>query len=94
MNTIIELIETFDPQPEAMVRSFHCAVCDKQHLQTGTLARVWVLFQEGYATQASLACLNAAEQSVQRTGGESGQQSLFSAGEVLPAKVTRQPTRR
>lgn len=36
----------------------------------------------------------AAEQSVQRTGGESGQQSLFSAGEVLPAKVTRQSTRR
>ncbi len=31
---------------------------------------------------------------VQRTGGESGQQSLFSAGEVLPAKVTRQSTRR
>ncbi len=36
----------------------------------------------------------AAQQSVQRTGGESGQQSLFSAGEVLPAKVTRQSTRR
>ena len=35
----------------------------------------------------------AAQQSVQRTGGESGQQSLFSAGEVLPAKVTRQSTR-
>jgi len=32
--------------------------------------------------------------SVQRTGGESGQQNLFSAGEVLPAKVTRQSTRR
>jgi len=31
---------------------------------------------------------------VQRTGGESGQQNLFSAGEVLPAKVTRQSTRR
>jgi site-specific DNA-methyltransferase (adenine-specific) len=31
---------------------------------------------------------------VQRTGGESGQQNLFSAGEVLPAKVTRQTTRR
>jgi len=31
---------------------------------------------------------------VQRTGGESGQQNLFSADEVLPAKVTRQSTRR
>ena len=35
-----------------------------------------------------------AQQSVQRTGGESGQQSLFSAGDTLPAKVTRQSTRR
>jgi hypothetical protein len=60
----IELIEIFDPPPDAMVRSFHCAVCDKQHLQTGALARVWVLFQEGYATQALLACLNAAQQVV------------------------------
>ena len=65
----IELIETFDPQPEAMVRSFHCAVCDKQHLQTGTLARVWVLYQEGYATQAHLACFNAAQQGLHLTGG-------------------------
>lgn len=40
------------------------------------------------------ALLHVAQQSVQRTGGESGQQSLFSAGEVLPAKVTRQSTRR
>lgn len=37
---------------------------------------------------------HAFQQSVQRTGGESGQQSLFSAGDVLPAKVTRQSTRR
>ncbi len=36
----------------------------------------------------------SAQQSVQRTGGESGQQSLFSAGDTLPAKVTRQSTRR
>jgi hypothetical protein len=63
----IELIKTFNPPPAAMVRSFHCAVCDKQHLQTGVLARVWVLYQEGYATQASLACLNAAQQSVKWT---------------------------
>lgn len=60
----IELIETFDPQPEAMVRSFHCAICDKQHLQTGELARVWVLYQEGYAAPASLACFNAIQQTV------------------------------
>lgn len=40
------------------------------------------------------ALLHVAQQSVQRTGGESGQQNLFSAGEVLPAKVTRQTTRR
>lgn len=40
------------------------------------------------------ALFHATQQSVQRTGGESGQQSLFSAGEVLPAKVTRQSTRR
>lgn len=31
---------------------------------------------------------------VQRTGGESGQQSLFTAEQNLPAKVTRQSTRR
>jgi len=40
------------------------------------------------------ALFHVAQQSVQRTGGESGQQNLFSAGEVLPAKVTRQSTRR
>jgi 3'-phosphoadenosine 5'-phosphosulfate sulfotransferase (PAPS reductase)/FAD synthetase len=36
----------------------------------------------------------AAQHSVQRTGGESGQQNLFSAGEVLPAKVTAKSPRR
>jgi len=40
------------------------------------------------------ALLHEAQHSVQRTGGESGQQSLFSAGDTLPAKVTRQSTRR
>ena len=40
------------------------------------------------------ALFHATQQSVQRTGGESGQQSLFSAGDSLPAKVTRQSTRR
>jgi hypothetical protein len=63
----IELIETFDPQPDAMVRSFHCVVCNKQHLQTGVLARVWVLFQEGYATQASLACFDDLQQKGRET---------------------------
>ncbi len=38
--------------------------------------------------------LHVAQQSVQRTGGESGQQSLFTAEQNLPAKVTRQSTRR
>ena len=44
--------------------------------------------------QKEFCAMKAAQQSVQRTGGESGQQNLFSAGEVLPAKVTRQSTRR
>lgn len=54
----VELIEVIDPQPEAMVRTFHCAVCDKQHLQTGQIARVWVLYQDGYASQAALECFD------------------------------------
>jgi len=37
---------------------------------------------------------NAAQQSVQRTGGESGQQNLFSAGDTLPAKLPVKPPRR
>ena len=40
------------------------------------------------------ALFHATQQSVQRTGGESGQQSLFTAEQNLPAKVTRQSTRR
>ena len=44
--------------------------------------------------EEALQIVRALQQSVQRTGGESGQQNLFSAGEVLPAKVTRQSTRR
>ena len=44
--------------------------------------------------QSPLANNQSAQHSVQRTGGESGQQSLFSAGEVLPAKVTAKSTRR
>lgn len=55
----IELIETIDPPTDAMVRTFHCAVCDKDHLQSGPIARVWVYYQEGYATQASPECLEA-----------------------------------
>lgn len=56
----IEIIEEFDPPADAMVRSFHCAVCDKAHLQTGKLARVWVLYQEGYASQAAIECAEKA----------------------------------
>ena len=55
----IELIETIDPPADAMVRTFHCAVCDKAHLQSGPIARVLVNYQEGYATQASPECLEA-----------------------------------
>ena len=58
----IEIIEVIDPKPDAMVRSFHCAICDKQHLRTGKIARVWVLYQEGYASQAALECAEAVTQ--------------------------------
>ena len=71
-------------------------------LQTGRRFVGCELSQEHFATaekrmrQAALqpSFFHVAQQSVQRTGGESGQQNLFSAGEVLPAKVTRQSTRR
>ena len=36
----------------------------------------------------------AAQQSVQRTGGESGQQNLFTVGNPPPAKVTAKSPRR
>lgn len=51
-----ELIETIDPPADAMVRTFHCAICDRQHLQKGQIARVWVKYQEGYASQAAQEC--------------------------------------
>ena len=60
----IELIEMIDPPSDAMVRTFHCAVCDKTHLQSGPIARVWVSYQEGYATQASPDCLEAINPSI------------------------------
>lgn len=60
MNTY-ELIEVNDPAPDAMVRSFHCVICDKQHLQAGPIADVWVNYQEGYRTQAHLDCYQAQE---------------------------------
>ena len=50
-------------------------------------------YQSEFETECGVTC-TAFQHSVQRTGGESGQQNLFSAGEVLPAKVTRQSTRR
>lgn len=51
-----EIIEVIDPKPEAMIRQFHCQVCNKTHLQTGKIAIIWVLFQEGYRSQAALSC--------------------------------------
>lgn len=51
-----ELIEKIEPPTDAMVRSFHCQICDKQHLQTGELVRVWVNYEEGYSSQAALSC--------------------------------------
>ena len=40
------------------------------------------------------ALLHVAQQSVQRTGGESGQQNLFTVGDPPPAKVTAKSPRR
>lgn len=50
-------------------------------------------YQSEFETECGVTC-TAFQHSVQRTGGESGQQNLFSAGDTLPAKVTRQSTRR
>lgn len=52
-----EIIEIIDPPAEAMVRTFHCHVCDKAHLQEGEIARIWVFYQDGYSTQASMECV-------------------------------------
>ena len=52
-----EVIEFIDPAPGAMVRSFHCHVCNRTHLQTGKIAVIWVNFQEGYRSQAAAACV-------------------------------------
>ena len=54
--TDFEIIETIDPPADAMVRSFHCQICDKAHLQTGEIVRIWVKYQEGYASQAAPVC--------------------------------------
>ena len=53
-------IETIDPPADAMVRTFFCAICNKAHLQSGPIVRVWrdsIPGVEGYATNASLDCL-------------------------------------
>jgi hypothetical protein len=55
----IELIETINPPADAMCRQFHCHICDKQHLQTGIIARIWVLFCEGHSALAALSCYEA-----------------------------------
>lgn len=52
-----ELIEKINPPADAMVRSFHCVICNKTHLQSGEIARVWVMYQQGYASQAAVSCL-------------------------------------
>ena len=52
----IELIEYIEAPDDAMVRQFHCACCNKI-IGNGKIARVWVLYQEGYAAQAHAECL-------------------------------------
>ena len=55
-------IETIDPPADAMVRTFFCAICNKAHLQSGPIMRVWrdsIPGVEGYATNASPKCLRA-----------------------------------
>ena len=55
-------IETIDPPSDAMVRTFFCTICDKAHLQSGPIVRVWrdsIPGIEGYATNANLECLLA-----------------------------------
>jgi len=53
---MIELIEYTNPPWDAMVRSFHCCICDKQHLHKGRIVRVWVGGAGGYAAQAAEDC--------------------------------------
>lgn len=60
--TEFEIIETINPPPDAMVRSFHCQICDKQHLQIGEIVRIWVKYQEGYASQAAPECCGIEKQ--------------------------------
>ena len=56
----ITQIETIDPPADAMVRTFFCAICDKAHMQSGPIVRVWrdtIEGVEGHATNASPECL-------------------------------------
>lgn len=53
-----EIIEVIDPPADAMVRKFHCYVCNKDHLQKGKIVILWVKFQDGYRTQAAEVCVN------------------------------------
>ena len=53
-------IETIDPPADAMVRTFFCTICNRAHMQSGPIVRVWrdtIEGVEGYATNASLECL-------------------------------------
>ena len=56
----ITQIETIDPPADAMVRTFFCTICNRAHMQSGPIVRVWrdtIEGVEGYATNASLECL-------------------------------------
>ena len=53
-----EVVEVLDQPEGAIVREMTCYVCGKRHMQTGKIARVWVLFQEGYMTNAALECVD------------------------------------
>ena len=59
----IEIIEVINPPEGAIIREMTCYVCNKRHLQKGKIARVWVLFQEGYMTNASLECVECQHES-------------------------------
>ena len=37
-----EKLETIDPMPDAMVRSFTCYLCGKEHLQRGRIVQLWL----------------------------------------------------
>lgn len=80
-----EIIETINPQADAMVRTFHCAICDKQHLQTGEIARVWVSAAGGYSANASMECFNAL------TEGDKAEESITIKGQKYTVVIAETP---